>query len=115
MSNVIENINSVNVKEYPVEIVWIGERGEVVLKIGERPAAIEEPKPYILEKGYVFLGTPDIQNTDWEDLISCNIPEFGECEGCTDDPRLVDIGKKVFTGESLKLEIGTVIPPLEKK
>ncbi|MDR1906618.1 MAG: hypothetical protein LBQ03_00090, partial [Puniceicoccales bacterium] len=62
-----------------------------------------------------FLGTPDIRNTDWEDLISCEIPGIGESEGMSDDPRLVDIGKKVFNGESFKLEPGTIIPPLEKK
>jgi hypothetical protein len=115
MSDVIENVNSVNVKEFPVEIVWIGERGEVGLKIGDRPAEIAEPKPYILEQGYVFLGTEDIRHTDWEDLISCDIPGFGTCEGFTDDPRLVDIGKKVFNGESFDLKPGTIIPPLEKK
>jgi hypothetical protein len=110
-----ENVNNINVKELPIEIVWIGKRGEVGLKIGERPAEIAEPKPNILQEGFVFLGTPDIRNTDWEDLIACEIPGIGMSEGMTDDPRLVEIGKKVFNGKSFELEIGTVIPPLEKE
>ncbi|MDR2812851.1 MAG: hypothetical protein LBB05_03645, partial [Puniceicoccales bacterium] len=74
MSDIAENMNSIDVKDFPVEIVWIGERGEVGVKIGDRPAEIAEPKPYILEKGFVFLGTEDIDEVDWEDLISCDIP-----------------------------------------
>jgi hypothetical protein len=76
MSDSAENINSVNVKEFPVGIVWIGGRG---------------------------------------DLISCDIPGFGICKKFTDDPRLVDIGKKVFNGESFDLKPGTIIPPLGKE
>lgn len=116
MSDIAKNIDShINISELPVEIIWIGERGEIGLAIGDRPAEIGESKPYILEKGYVFLGTSDIRNTDWEDLIACDIPGLGKRGGFTDDPRLVDIGKKVFTGESLKLKPGTVIPPLKKE
>jgi hypothetical protein len=116
MSNVAGNVNeTINISELPVEIVWIGERGEVGLNIGDRPAYIGETKPHMLEKGYVFLGTPDIRNTDWEDLISCDIPELGECEGFTNDPRLVDIGRKACTGEAWNLKPGTIIPPLKEK
>ncbi|MDR2371973.1 MAG: hypothetical protein LBD60_02390 [Puniceicoccales bacterium] len=115
MSDVAENINSINVKEFPVEIVWIGERGEVSVRIGDMSAEIAEPKPLILEKGYVFLGTEDIEEIDWEDLISCDIPGLGRCEGFTDDPRLVDIGRKVFNGESFGLKPGTIIPPQGKE
>jgi hypothetical protein len=116
MINIAEKVDSrININEFPVEILWIGERGEVGLAIGDRLAEIGESKPYMLDKGCVFLGTPDIRHTDWEDLISCDIPELGKCEGFTDDPRLVDIGKKVFSGESLDLKPGTIIPPLKKE
>jgi hypothetical protein len=115
MSDVIENVSSINVKEFPVEIIWIGERGEIGIKIGDRPAEIAEPKPNILEQGFVFLGTEDIDEIDWEDLISCDIPGLGKCEGFTDDPRLVDLGRKVFNGKSFDLKPGTIIPTQEKE
>ncbi|MDR2371925.1 MAG: hypothetical protein LBD60_02135 [Puniceicoccales bacterium] len=114
--NDMENIkNLMDTRDFPIEIVAIGERGEVGFMLGDKPAEIAEPRPNILEKGFVFLGTPDIEAVDWEDLISCNDPEFGELEGFTDDPRLVDIGKKVLSGESFDLKPGTIIPPLKEK
>jgi hypothetical protein len=89
--------------------------GMVEMKIGRKFARICEPKPWILEKGFVYLVNPDVKSTSWEDLIACDIPGFGNAKGVTDDPRLVDIGKKVFTGESWDLKPGMIISPLKKE
>jgi hypothetical protein len=114
--NDMENIKDfMDTRGFPIEIVVIGERGEVGFMLGDKPAEIAEPRPHILEKGFVFLGTPDIEAVDWEDLISCNDPELGELEGFTDDPRLVDIGKKVWNGKSFDLGLGTIIQPFKEE
>jgi hypothetical protein len=119
MSGVVENVNNrINVREFPIEIVWIGKRGEVGMNIGDKYAQISEPKMRSLENGIVYIGAFCLlanESWAWEDHISCDVPGMGTRRGYTDDPRLVDIGKKVFTGESLKLKPGTIIPPLEKE
>jgi hypothetical protein len=89
--------------------------GMVELKIGRKLARICEPKPQILQRGAVFLVTPDVGSRNWTELISCDIPERQGLKGFTDDPRLVDIGRQVFSGKSLKLKPGTIIPPLNKE
>jgi hypothetical protein len=111
----VGDIDSNYVKESPIEIVAILPMGMVEMKIGRKLARICTPKPQYLERGVVFLVAPDVGAADWTDLISCDIPERKDLKGFTDDPRLVDIGKKVFSGESLKLKPGTIIPPLKKE
>ncbi|MDR1366420.1 MAG: hypothetical protein LBJ13_00725 [Puniceicoccales bacterium] len=111
----VGEIDNNYVKESPIEIVEILPMGMVEMKIGRKLARICEPKPQFLQKGVVFLVTPDVGSCDWENLISCDLPERNGLKGFTDDPRLVDIGKQVFTGESLKLKPGTIIPPLKKE
>jgi hypothetical protein len=110
----VENIDNNYIKKSSIEILEILPMGMVEMKIGHKLARIAESKPYILEKGFVFLITPDVGVTDWEELISCDIPDFGPSKGFTDDPRLVDIGRKVFNGESFDLKPETVIPPVKK-
>jgi hypothetical protein len=113
----VESIDNDYVKKWPIEIVEIVEMGMVDLKIGRKLARIGEERRRVLEKGFVYLMSPDVADgsASWEELISCNIPGYGIAKGFTDDPRLIDIGKKVLTGESLDLEPGTIIPPLEEK
>jgi hypothetical protein len=86
--------NNLDTRTLPIEIVAIAERGEMTLMRGDKPAEIADPRTNILEKGFVFLGTPDIETVDWEELISCDISEFGQCEGFNSKP-------------------GTIIPPLK--
>jgi hypothetical protein len=105
---------NIDTRTLTIEILAIGERGEVALMVGDLPAEICEPHPNILEKGFVVLGTPDIDGSDWEELTAREVPGLGMRDGFTDDPRLVDIGKQVRSGRSPQLKPGTVIPSLEK-
>ncbi|MDR1173429.1 MAG: hypothetical protein LBK24_01385 [Puniceicoccales bacterium] len=111
----IGNIDNDYIRKSPIEIVEILPMGMVELKIGCKLARICEPKPQILERGFVYLVNPDDKSTSWTDLIACDIPGFGNAKGVTDDPRLVDIGRKVFYGGAYDLKPGTIIPPLEKE
>ncbi|MDR1590463.1 MAG: hypothetical protein LBR92_00470 [Puniceicoccales bacterium] len=115
MSDVAENVNnSINVRELPIEIVWIGERGEVGMNIGDKYAQMNEPRELLLRQGFVYLEAKR-GTVDWHELVSCDIPGMGLRPGFTDDPRLVGIGRKVSTGESYDLKPGTIIPPLKKE
>jgi hypothetical protein len=113
--NDIETIDNNYVKKSPIEIVKIFPNGGVNLKIGRKLALIDDPRSRFLEMGFVYLVTPDVGSANWADLVSCDIPGFGNAKGVTDDSRLVEIGKKVYTCESLDLKPGTVIPPLLEK
>jgi hypothetical protein len=119
MSDVAENINnSININDLPIEIVWIGDAGDVGMNIGNKYAQISEPRVLLLEKGFVYLRSlpQDIKiAASWDNLLSCDIPGRGVRTGCTDDPRLVEIGRKIFRGKARDLKLGTIIPPLKKE
>jgi hypothetical protein len=132
MSGVVENINNnINVRELPIEIVKISNfrfgayESEVELTIGDLKAVISEPRhpEHLTGAGsYIYLLGPDWDaetetcNPDWESMVSCEVPDWGVLRGCTDDPRLVDIGRKLYNGEARRnLKPGTIIPPLLEK
>jgi hypothetical protein len=108
-AKVKEAENSINTWAFPVEIVRI-EKEKVELKINNKMAIIAKPSDKsLLESGFVYLGTPNTDNTKWEDLISCAISDRGMVKGFTNDTRLVDIGRKLYNGKALDLQPGTEI------
>jgi hypothetical protein len=55
----------------------------------------------------------DFVNCRWDSLVKCDV--YGEsCRGFSDDPRLLEISKKVFEGTLSERDIGKVYPPLSK-
>ncbi|MDR1255470.1 MAG: hypothetical protein LBJ94_00890 [Puniceicoccales bacterium] len=99
-----------NIGNTPIEIVEIGKWGEAILKIGDIPAAILEPK--LTHVGVVYINTIDFEKGNWEKLTQTNLGSR-VAKGCTRDPRLLEIAKKVFNCEFSQKDVGTVYPPLK--
>jgi hypothetical protein len=95
----------------PVKITRVGERGETRLMIGDIPAAIIEPKPTLTHMGIVYINTVDFKQGKWEELIEADVGDR-VYKGCTKDPRLLEIAKKVQKGEFSQEDVGTIYPPL---
>ncbi|MDR0693378.1 MAG: hypothetical protein LBF49_02280 [Puniceicoccales bacterium] len=108
MDNIIENIN---IRTMPVKVVKVDRlRERVDLLIGNLPAAIMEPRQALLYYGGVCLLTTDHDKADWKKLISTFIPTIGQQASVTDDPRIVEIAKKLCEWQ---LSGNEFYPPLE--
>jgi hypothetical protein len=77
--------------------------GRVDLSVGNYAAAIIEPRKALLSCGLVYLC--ESKGVDWEQLIE---------NGCTNDPRIVEIATKLIRGKLSERDVGTVYPPLDK-
>jgi hypothetical protein len=94
-----------------VKVVKVDQlREQVDLLIGDLPAAIIEPRRALLYHGGVCLVTTDYDKADWAKLVSSSIHKFGQCPSITDDPRIVEITKKLCERQ---LSGGEFYPPLE--
>jgi hypothetical protein len=51
------NDMAININEFPIEILSIGEFGEMELKISDGLAEIAQPKPFIMKKVLFFVHT----------------------------------------------------------
>jgi hypothetical protein len=101
-----------DISSLPIKIERLGERGEVYLKIGDKPAAILEPKNASIKGGVTYINTVDFINCRWDRLVKCDV--YGEnCRGFSNDPRLLEISQKVFQGSLSECDVGVVYPPLE--
>ncbi len=74
----------------------------VDLAIGQYEGAIIDPKISLLSSGFVYLC--NIGETRWEHVVE---------DGCTDDPRIVEIATKLVKGQLSERDVHTVYPPLK--
>lgn len=103
------DVNSANmnadIRNMPIKITAVGQRGEVGLDIGGISATIIEPKPWLLESGLVYLYNND---NFWEKHLNTR-----GVKGCTDDPRILDLAEDVKMCWVSSNRVGEVIPPLK--
>jgi hypothetical protein len=107
----------VNIGKLPIKIVSLEAGvcgGAVELSIGNVPAAIIEPKMWLLEENIVAVCSPsEKEEEDWELLIHCTTEDGEILHGCTKDPRMIEIASKIIREELSDRDVGTVYPPLE--
>jgi hypothetical protein len=103
-------MNKIDIGKLPIKIEKV-EYLRVDLLIGDLPAAIIEPKPSLLNLGFVYLVSTDSGKARWPDLISCDMPCLGGVKkSFSNDPRLVEIGKDLGLN---KFSVGQILPPNE--
>jgi hypothetical protein len=103
MSNFNINLEPIKIAKY-----YKGEPFcRVDLLIGDKGAAIIDPKPWLLSYGLVCLNRTVLgpEGVVWEQLIE---------NSCTNDPRIVEIATKLIRGNLSERDVGTVYPPLDK-